>query len=173
MTEIWLPMACTPHCFISDHGRVARRINAGRKGRVQWRMYATELDKDGYHRVHLRLDRGSYARRLVHREVYAAFVGDLQQGMVVCHNDGDRTNNTPTNLCQTTQMDNIQDNFIHDAIPYGVRHGQHILIEDQVRAIKRGYDNGMSLVALADTYGVHRKTIADIVVYKRLWVRVQ
>ncbi len=59
---------------------------------------------------------GVKATRKVHRLVAEAFHGQIPDGMVVCHNDGDPSNNCPTNLRIDTHSENSKDR---------VRHGRH------------------------------------------------
>ena len=53
---------------------------------------------------------------LVHRLVASAFIGPIPDGMVVCHNNGDCSDNRLENLRIDTQRENILDK---------VRHGTH------------------------------------------------
>lgn len=61
-------------------------------------------DSDGYERVDLRLD-GKRFTRFVHTLVEKAFGGS---GKEVDHKDGDRTNNTASNLETVSRQENMK-----------------------------------------------------------------
>lgn len=61
-------------------------------------------DSDGYERVDLRLD-GKRFTRFVHTLVEKAFGGS---GKEVDHKDGDRTNNTASNLETVSRQENMR-----------------------------------------------------------------
>lgn len=71
--------------------------------------------RTGY--VFARLSTPSRASRnqtiYVHREVLKAFVGPRPEHQQVCHNDGDRTNNTLSNLRYGTASENRRDAMSH------------------------------------------------------------
>ncbi len=49
----------------------------------------------------------------VHWVVMLAFVGPCPKGLIVCHNDGDKTNNRLSNLRYDTQRSNALDRTKH------------------------------------------------------------
>jgi hypothetical protein len=113
--ERWRDVMWAPKYQVSDRGRVRREINrcSSHKHRNRpWSYLKPYVDKDGYHRFTLAVG-GEVIRRLAHRLVYEVWVGELTDGLVVAHKDGSRTNNTPSNLVQTTQHQNIQHKRLH------------------------------------------------------------
>lgn len=70
-------------------------------------------DKDGYLRVAVPVE-GKTINRNVHRLVYEAFVGPIDEGFTVDHIDGDKTNNHWSNLQLMSPEDNaIKGNARH------------------------------------------------------------
>lgn len=104
---------------VSRTGRVRKRINATHPERRQVTPIKTYPDKDGYLYTHL-----NRRKWLIHRLVYAVFVGPLISGLVVCHLDGEKTNNHVDNLLQTTQRENISHKVAHGTHQIGERHGR-------------------------------------------------
>lgn len=67
----------------------------------------------GYKHVQLLKDAKSRTMP-IHKAVALAFIGPRPAGYDICHNDGDRLNNTAENLRYGTRTENVQDMFIHD-----------------------------------------------------------
>ena len=62
----------------------------------------------GYRKVDIYDNNGRRISKTVHRLVYAAFNGEIPNGMVINHLDEDKTNNSLVNLELTTRVDNIR-----------------------------------------------------------------
>lgn len=83
----------------------------------------------------------------LHSVIAAAFIGPRPEGMVVCHNDGDSTNNRVDNLRYDTQSANVRD---------AVKHGVHG--EAKLTHCKRGHPfSGDNLVLDKTPRGPVRK----------------
>lgn len=119
-SEQWRPVVGYEGLYeVSDHGRV-RSLDRQvlHKGKlINLRGCIRKLGPshpDG--RLGLTLYRGTDTRRLwqVSVLVARAFIGPPPSpGMYVCHNDGDPTNNVPTNLRYDTQSGNMFDKVAH------------------------------------------------------------
>lgn len=102
---------------VSSHGRVRSRDRSttDKRGRVYHRK-GVELkqtaDKKGYKIVRLSLSGKKISKR-VSRLVLEAFVGPCPEGMVACHNDGDKINNHLSNLRWDTPAENNLDKVRH------------------------------------------------------------
>ena len=127
---------------ITEDGRVYSSRRAGAKGGLR----AVHDDKAGYKRITLTKN-GKMYNRLVHQLVAETFIGPRQDGMCVCHKDGDKTNNHVSNLYYGTRSDNAKDavmhgthNFLQDGFnelhPSGEDCAWAKLDEDKVRYIK-------------------------------------
>lgn len=93
---------------VSSLGRV-RRVDTGN-------TLALSPRPSGYLSVNLSL-KGKATRKSVHRLVARAFHGEPEEGQVVCHNDGDKTNNRAENLRFDTVSENCLDIVRHGRSP--------------------------------------------------------
>lgn len=123
--------------------------------------------KEGYMRANLQKD-GKQKLHYVHRLVARAFCEGYAEGLLVCHNDGNRANNHYTNVRYDTHKGNGADMIKHGTSPKGERSGKAVLKNEQVREIRRLYATGdYSMNELAEKYNVHHATIWKIVNNKR------
>lgn len=75
----------------------------------------------------------------VHQLVMRAFVGPPPEGMEVCHNDGDATNNRRSNLRYDTSLENTLDNVRNGTHHYAKRDADkwgHLLLGPNLRQAK-------------------------------------
>lgn len=117
--ETWLPIADYEGYYeISDHAQVRsvdREVSNGRGKYIRHgAMMVPFITDKGYRAYGLSRD-GIYTVFLVHRLVYAHFVGDCA-GLQVRHKLGDPSKNRPEDLTVGTNADNQQDS---------VKHGTH------------------------------------------------
>ena len=119
--EQWKPVNGYEGIYeVSSHGRVRSldrtvTYSGGRVRRYKGKVRRTPLNQNGYPRVNLSRQ-GKDQTRYVHSLVAETFIGSRPEGMEVCHNDGDSTNNHLDNLRYDTSSDNELDK---------VRHGTH------------------------------------------------
>jgi DNA-binding transcriptional regulator YiaG len=138
------------------------RVRNARSGHV----LALELNSKGYASVKLYggtvNGRKVKRRRLVHRMVLGAFVGQAPAGLQACHNDGDKSNNRLTNLRYDTAASNMADKLRHGTHARGQRaHNAKLTLED-VRSI-RSRAGSASQREMAREYGVSQAHISAIV----------
>lgn len=69
-----------------------------------------------YQTVNLYLD-GVKRSPTVHSLIALSFLGERPEGMVVCHNDGDRDNNSVKNLRYDSMSNNVLDTVAHGRHP--------------------------------------------------------
>ena len=94
--------------------------------------------------------------RAVHRLVLAAFVGPCPEGMEVCHNDSNPTNNRLDNLRYGTRHSNRVDMVLRG------NEGRQKLSVGDVQDIRSRLDLGASIADLAREYGVVYTTVWNI-----------
>ena len=118
-TEIWKPIVGWEGLYsVSNLGQVrtdARVIHYS-DGRVQRRKPRPRSLGDhvfGYKTVTLKAKGRRQETPTVHRLVMEAFVGPRPDGMNVCHNNGDPTDNRLGNLRYDTQSENMSDRRRH------------------------------------------------------------
>ena len=116
--ERWKPVKGHEGIYeASSHGRIRSvdrtvTYSDGRVCRRKGKVLSVRLDKYGYQIVGL-CNQGKCQTRTVHSLVAEAFIGPRPEGMEVCHNDGDRTNNHLDNLRYGTSSDNNLDQLRH------------------------------------------------------------
>ena len=107
---------------ITATGEVYSSPRKGSKGGLR-KPY---LDRKGYLRVALCRD-GSQKTHLVHKLVAAAFIGENQDNLFVCHRDGNPANNSVSNLYYGTRSENAKD---------AVSHGTHNFLRDNFSGVR-------------------------------------
>lgn len=154
--EIWKPIVGYEWAYeVSSLGRVRskRREVHYVNGRVDIResqIKSQRLRKDGY--LVFNVSQGSEKAVLhTHVEVCRAFHGLNPGGMMVCHRDGVRSNNSETNLRWDTCKGNFGDMVEHGTRCRGERHGQVKLTDEQVKAIRKDPRRQWEI---AESYGI-------------------
>ena len=92
---------------VSDLGRVRSNLRDGR-------ILKTQKDKKGYHRLRMTINRRRYSFK-VHRLVAQAFVPNPNNNPQVNHKDGNKSNNSASNLEWVSNKENV-----HHAIENGL-----------------------------------------------------
>lgn len=130
--------------MISEYGDVKRKI-PGRtrkhtppKGTIQ---------PFGYLRYKLTRDDGTRSYIDAHRLVAWTFLGPPPPKHEVAHNDGNPSNNHFSNLRWDTRKGNHADLKLHGTSVSGVRNGQSVLNEKQVKAIRKQYTGKFGQIA--------------------------
>ena len=160
--EIWIGIpGYENHYQISNMGRVKSldRSVIDKKGRNHITlgrvMKPTPDKKTGHMRISLWKD--SKRRVLyVHRLVMETFVGECPDGMEVCHNDGDSSNNRLDNLRYDTRHENMID------ASKLCRSPSQKLSPDDVLEIRKRLSNGEKQVDIAKYYEVGQYAISAI-----------
>jgi hypothetical protein len=110
-----------------------------------------------------------------HRISYRAHIGNIPDGMFVCHTCDTPSCCNPYHLFLGTPKDNTQDMIKknrHSLPPrnphiVGSAHPGAKLHESQVEIIRELYRYGFTQLELSKEYGVARQTISKVVNYKR------
>jgi hypothetical protein len=120
---------------------------------------------------YLMLELGGKPQRM-HVLVAHAFIGPRPDGLDVCHNDGDRANNQPSNLRYDTRKGNLADRNQHGTNNAGERNGRARLGADDVLEIRLRFANGEPFHAIHEDYPqVTAGAIRDIQ-YCRNWKHI-
>jgi len=115
----------------------------------------------GYFRFDGRL---RHSHLLVAEEVY----GSRPEEMETRHLCGVKLCCNPAHLAWGTRSDNERDKIRHGRSNRGSRQGQAKLVDEQVRAIRRGRVAGETNESLAREFGVSGQTVCDII-KRRTW----
>ena len=101
-------------------------------------------------------------KHYAHRASYKAFVGDIPDGMVVCHSCDNVYCVNPAHLFLGTQKDNLQDMANKGRSTKGERNPNSKLWVAQVKGIKLFIRAGCSDKELSLIFNVCRQTINNI-----------
>ena len=142
-------------CVRSVEREVA--FSDGRVRRFPSVVRATYPDTFGYAKVTLK--QGARQERvLIHHLVAAAWHGPRPAGMVVCHGDGNRTNNSAANLRYDTTAGNRADSVSHGT---AIRPTMRKFTDEQVAAI-RDLRGRLPLAGVATQFGVSKTHVCNI-----------
>lgn len=141
--------------------------------RVDTQQYVVEhKNHKGYMKVNLNLS-GVRKGKAVHRLVAEAFVDNIHDKPFVNHIDGDKFNNSASNLEWVTDSENKLHAFKNGLISkVGSRNGNSKLTEEDITKARTAYLNGITTKELALAYGVHQTTIQRAISGKRYWKNV-
>lgn len=118
MTERWLPVVGWDGYYeVSDLGNVRSvdRVITRSDGQERFwsgRQLQHGFNRHGYPMVHLSRHSSPITKK-VHHLVLEAFVGPRPDGMEACHNNGDRSDPSLSNLRWDTPSANQRDSVIH------------------------------------------------------------
>ncbi|HWL69164.1 MAG TPA: HNH endonuclease [Geminicoccus sp.] len=173
----WRSVQGYPDYEVSNDGRV-RRVTMPSRGPGRSRSLPYEIaisyDERGRPAVGLACpgNRSGQKRFQVSWLVAEAFHGARPApGYVVCHNNGDHTDNRASNLRWDTQAGNIADKRIHGTQLEGNQHPNAKLTDDEVRQIRAARAAGETLKSIAARYGVHFSLI-QYIEQRKVWKHV-
>jgi hypothetical protein len=124
----------------------------------------SQLDKKGYYVQGFSVN-NKFKLLQVHRIVWEAFFGKIKEGMQINHIDGNKTNNNLNNLEVVTPKENTQHawrNGLSKKV-YGRQTSNCILDFEQVKQIRKLYQDGKKQTELSEMFGVHQTNIHYIV----------
>jgi hypothetical protein len=157
MNEVWKIIPGLDCYEVSSNGHF-RRIGTERPVAV------TVSPHNGY--GYVRLGRGqNWKNYRAHRLVLLAHVGPPGEGLVARHLDGNKSNNTLSNLVWGSQAENIADKARHGTLrgaKKGERHHQAKLTDDDIQIAKGLYAAGWSQRAIAYLFGASQSGISRI-----------
>jgi hypothetical protein len=166
----WRPITGWPY-EVSDRGGVRRSIQGGSPIAEAGRALKPHPDKDGYPCVTL-CDMPRMQTFKVHTLVCCTFNGPPPEGTdQVRHLDGTKDNNTPSNLCWGTTLQNAADRLLHGRDSRGEKSGKAKFSQaevDRLRADHAQAQRGRQRVPrgwmqdAAAVHGVSVNTIATI-----------
>lgn len=145
-----------PGYRVGSDGTVWSRMRwGGREADVlcgDWRQLKLDQRKYGHQYVTLR-NESVRARFQVHHLVLQAFIGPRPHGLEGCHEDGNASNNSAGNLRWGTHKSNMEDRSRHRTLS-GERHGRAVINQEQADAIRKRWQAGEKVAALAREFGI-------------------
>lgn len=100
---------------------------------------------------------GKRYNKLVHQLVALAYIGERPENMVVCHCDGNHTNNKPSNLRYDTQQQNVMDIYRHNG-----HFSKNKLTTDEVLQVRKMYSAGKTVDYIVSKFHVQKRAIERI-----------
>src|SRR5690606_31986863 len=105
--------------------------------------------------------------RLAHRFAFTLFIGEIPDGMVVCHSCDNRLCVNPRHLWLGTQSENLKDAVakgrMHPPETRGERNGNRKLDWEKVRAIRHMHSLGSKRYLIASAFNVSPSTVGEII----------
>lgn len=99
----------------------------------------------------------------VHRLVAEAFIGPRPEGLFVNHIDGDKLNNTPTNLEYVTVSENLLHAFKAGLNTSRKRTKRCSLTDEQVREVRSLHKQGLGPTEIGRRIGYKPSRVSDII----------
>jgi len=158
LSEIWAKLPGYENFYeISSHGRLATLLADGRRLR--------KLNfKTHYLSASLKSINGLPQKTIyIHQFVAKVFIGPRPDGMVIRHLDGNRHNNSVSNLTYGTPQQNYTDTKQHKT-HWHENNGRALLTERCVQAIRHLHQEfALTQTALAKAFDVSNGTICAII----------
>jgi uncharacterized cupredoxin-like copper-binding protein len=145
----------TPY-YVSEDGKVFR----------DGKELKQTITERGYHRIKL-----SFKTIRVHRVVAELYIPNPDNKSDVNHKDGNKSNNSVSNLEWLTHKENMEHAKINNLMIKGENHPKCKLNKKQVEYIKINYIPGhkeYGMRALARKFNVSKQPIHDII-YNKTW----
>lgn len=165
--HLGLPVRGHPDYYVAASGNVWS-MKRGKPYRLKH-----QLDQDGYPHVVLSTNGKPHTIK-VQRLVALHFIGPKPEGMVVCHNDGNKLDCSVSNLRYDTHKGNIADIYLHghENPPKGSMNGMAKMTEDTVLELRRLRETeGLSNGELAQRFGISPRQIRDII-SRKAWKHI-
>ena len=158
--EIWKDIPGYEGVYqVSSIGRVRSvdRVVTRRDGRDFFKKgQIQKLQNNGHGYLYKQLKhKGKIKNCYIHKLVLLTFKKERPKGMVICHLDGDTTNNRLDNLRYDTPLENNIDQFRH-----GTKKGK--LSEEDVIKVRKMYKEGFKTKQIAEYFNVGRWIVQRI-----------
>lgn len=136
-----------------------------------WRGYGPRYlnqspNSFGYMSVRMINNDGKRRRMLVHKLVLEAFDSKRPKGMQARHLDGDKKNNSISNLAWGTAKENADDRERHGMTARGENHRNSKLTSDAVLRMRVLNKSGQSYSSLARAFDLEKSTVRMICLRK-------
>ena len=164
--QTWKPIPQYEDCYEVSNDGAVRRIST-RSGRPTCKPCKPTWSR-GYARYVL--CKGGATKTISgHKLVWVTFCGRIPAGLQINHKNGNKADNSVSNLELCTQSENTLHAFRVLGIPPninpspGARNGRAKLREEDIPKIKELYSLGESQQKIADRFGVYQTTVSRIV----------
>lgn len=126
----------------------------------------------GYRAITLRQD-GRQKQVRIHRFVWECLVGEIPEGLVINHIDGDKANNALDNLETITNKENTQHAYRLGLMKgeSGERNSMSKLSNEQAKRLILESQEGYSNKELGDKYNLHPNYVS-LIRHRKRWKKV-
>ena len=157
--EIWRDIPDYEGIYqVSNLGRIKsldRYVKRGKSGFFkEGQIQKLQNNGNGYLYKQLKHE-GRHRNFYIHRLVLMVFIGERPDGMVICHKDGDTTNNNLNNLRYDTPLENNIDQFRH-----GIEKGK--LSNNDVLKVRKMYKDGYKTKEISEFFNVGKWVVQRI-----------
>lgn len=165
-TEVWKPVTGFEGFYeVSSLGRVRswKKSGPGTSRANKPKILACSGHPDGYKVLQMHGPNGTIRAEYVHRLVAEHFLGEIPAGYLVCHRNGDPTDNRASNLRIDTAVSNSADKVKHGTVIQGESHPRAKVTEIDVKQLRMIWDTGiLTLSEASESLGVNRSTVREI-----------
>jgi hypothetical protein len=131
-------------------------------------LWLSGTSPDGYGKF--KIDVGKTVR--AHRYMWELVNDFIPNGLCVCHHCDNPLCVNPKHLFLGTSKDNTIDKVSKGRGSFGIKHGNSKLVDEDIRNIRKLYEDGYTYQKIAKLYGVVKSTIRIIIVGKT-WKHVK
>lgn len=103
-----------------------------------------------------------------HRFSFELFIGEIPEGLCVCHSCDNRKCVNPTHLFLGTVQDNVDDRNNKNRQAKGEKQGLHKLTEQQVYQIREMIEQGYTQREIANVFGISHQVVS-LIKSGRIW----
>lgn len=153
---MYKPIPNYDNYLINENGTVVN-TNTGK-------IIVSSLKHNGYMRIGL-CKNGKQTGHMVHRLVMLVFVGPIPEGAQVNHIDGNKTNNSISNLEYVTPQQNMDHASKNLLLPIGARNCNAKLTDRDILDIRK-LSHSQNSCEIARRYDMNQATIYDIITGK-------
>lgn len=168
MLEVFKPIKNYESLYaVSNLGRVKSLHRIINNHVIDEKILRPRISKDGYLSVILHKDNKPKTFK-IHRLVAEAFIPNFEMKETINHIDGNKLNNTATNLEWSTRSEQMYHAYQHKlkSSDSGTENANSNLSEDDVRFIRKTFvknSRKFGAVALGKKFNVSHRTVLNIV----------
>lgn len=148
-----------PRCVITSYGRIVNR---------ETNIILSPKLSEGYWVISTQVDGKTYYQR-VHRLIGYAFIPNPNNLPVLNHLDGDKSNNSITNLEWTTVEGNNYHAYKTGLLPFGEKSSSATITEKQAIEIIEQLNNGRTTAEIVKNLDFATRSITQKIKYKQRW----
>ena len=170
--EEWLPCPDYEDSYeVSNLGRVRSvdRVSGSRPGIIKGKVLKPFLNRRKYLEVNLFKNSKSIPK-IIHRLVAKAFLDNPENKSQVNHKDGNKLNNSISNLEWFTNSENQKHAYRLGLQPsrIGENNSNTKITDKDVTLLKQLYNSGMSIIEVSNSMNISVSIIRQII-YGRTW----